>query len=384
MRSITTCVLRLLALTVVLGPVATAGAGEFPDSWYFYNGGASGNVKAKRVRGLEGKPAPALSVENWTGGDATKIADLKGKVVVVDFWGTWCPPCMRAVPKNIKLVEKFKAKGLEFIGVHSTNRANTMAEGHARTGMNYRVAADIGRKTATAYKVGWWPTYIVIDKSGSIRAAGVLPERVEAIVEKLLGETVDVAKANAAVAAANPIQISEADDARDSRPREIPARWLEGNREKRARLASLDTANPPALPTKGWMNSEPLTLGDLAGKVVVLDFWATWCGPCKKAVPKINGFHTKYGAHDVVVIGVCAERGADKLAETVQQLGISYPVCIDEGGAMAKACQVDGFPDYYVIDKAGTLRVVDCNAASVESAIRMLVAEPAPTRTASR
>ena len=77
---------------------------------------------------------------------------------------------------------------------------------------------------------------------------------------QLLRTTLWTMRCNAAEAAANTIVVAEAAEPADARPRAIPASWLEGDRSKRARLAKVDTANPPALPTDGWMNSEPLTL----------------------------------------------------------------------------------------------------------------------------
>src|SRR5262245_27252934 len=66
------------------------GASEFPNDWYFY-----GDKRAPALRALEGKPAIELKVKDWIG-QPQKVTDLKGKVVIVDFWGVWCPPCMRA------------------------------------------------------------------------------------------------------------------------------------------------------------------------------------------------------------------------------------------------------------------------------------------------
>src|SRR5688572_8711458 len=119
-----------LALTAV-----TASAGEFPDDWTW------DDAKTRKVHAaLEGKPMPALSLTNWLNGEV-KLADLKGKVVVVDFYATWCGPCMKAIPKNNALVKKYKDKGLVLIGVCTNKRGQETYEANAKQhGVEYPVA----------------------------------------------------------------------------------------------------------------------------------------------------------------------------------------------------------------------------------------------------
>ena len=116
-----------------------------------------------------------------------------------------------------------------------------------------------------------------------------------------------------------------------------------------------------------------LALKDLKGKIIVLDFWATWCGPCLAAIPHTNEMMENYADKGVVFIGVCAQRGAEKMADTVKQRGIKYPVATDSG--TNAAYKANSYPDYYIIDRNGVLRWADIANRDVEKAVKILLEE---------
>jgi thiol-disulfide isomerase/thioredoxin len=158
------------------------------------------------------------------------------------------------------------------------------------------------------------------------------------------------------------------------------AAWSEGTPAQRAGLADIEGkgAAPLKVVESSWVNSDPTDLAALRGKVVLLDFWGTWCGPCLQTVPKINALHEKYGKDGLVVIGVCHSRNSATMPEVAQKHGIAYPIVADTAGATFKAYRVNGTPDYFLIDRAGTIRFADIANAHIEDAIRFLLAEPAP------
>ena len=78
----------------------------------------------------------------------------------------------------------------------------------------------------------------------------------------------------------------------------------EGNAQARERLSGIQGKKAPELQVKDWVNSGELKLEDLKGKIVVLDFWATWCAPCRREIPMLNALARENRDHGVEVIGI--------------------------------------------------------------------------------
>jgi thiol-disulfide isomerase/thioredoxin/predicted negative regulator of RcsB-dependent stress response len=103
-------------------------------------------------------------------GEFITLEDLKGKTVVLDFWGTWCKPCLMATPDIVKLNKKFSEQGVVFIGVAVNDQEAPWAAYVDKNKMDWPQFFDKTRKIATPFGVVAYPTYIVIDGDGIVRA----------------------------------------------------------------------------------------------------------------------------------------------------------------------------------------------------------------------
>ncbi len=106
----------------------------------------------------------------------------------------------------------------------------------------------------------------------------------------------------------------------------------------------------PKFEVEKWLNAEPKR----EGKVLLIDFWATWCSPCRKLVPELEGFKKTFG-DDLVVIGV-SDEGAETVSKFMSDKSITYPMAIDTKASMKKALGVEGIPHVIIVDSTGVVR----------------------------
>ncbi len=135
----------------------------------------------------QGEQAPDFSLKDLEGNNVT-LADYKGKVVFLNFWATWCPPCRQEIPDFIKAYEKHKDNGLVILGVAVSDKENSVRSFVEKNKISYPVAmGDV--KIVQDYEPGQYiPATIVIDRNGKIhdKHVGVMDmSQVEKIFQEL-------------------------------------------------------------------------------------------------------------------------------------------------------------------------------------------------------
>jgi thiol-disulfide isomerase/thioredoxin len=125
-------------------------------------------LKATRI----GAEAPELSVQRWINSSrALTLTSLKGKPVLIDFWGVWCKPCLAAIPAVTALSRDFKKLGGETIAIHTTQASEQLDSFLTTTPYPVPIGVDTGR-TQAMYGVNEFPQYVVIDANGRIQYRG--------------------------------------------------------------------------------------------------------------------------------------------------------------------------------------------------------------------
>jgi thiol-disulfide isomerase/thioredoxin len=144
-------ILSLIGLTLAALAFSGCGTGEKPAK----PGETGGVVEEALPEGFELLP-----------GDQFKVEDYKGKVLVVDFWATWCPPCKMEIPELIEISDEYKDKGVVLVGITGDDDAENCVPGFAKkSGLNYRnfMMTDAINKE---YNITGWPTKVIYDADG--------------------------------------------------------------------------------------------------------------------------------------------------------------------------------------------------------------------------
>lgn len=112
------------------------------------------------------------------------------------------------------------------------------------------------------------------------------------------------------------------------------------------------------LPEIGGEPGASISLADLSGKVVYLDFWASWCGPCRVSFPQLEALRTELGPRGFEVLAVNLDEFEADAHEFLEKVPVSYPVVRDAAGDSPARFGVLGMPTGFLIDRDGILRVI--------------------------
>ncbi len=133
-----------------------------------------------------------------------------------------------------------------------------------------------------------------------------------------------------------------------------------------------------------WLNSAPLTMQQLRGKVVLVDFWTYTCINCIRTLPYVKSWHAKYKDQGLVVVGVHTpeypiERSTNNVKDALKRFDIQYPVAQDNRYATWQAYSNQYWPAFYLIDKTGKIVYTHFGEGryeETEATIRKLLAQP--------
>ncbi len=133
------------------------------------------------------------------------------------------------------------------------------------------------------------------------------------------------------------------------------------------------------------LNGQPVKLSDYRGKVVLLNFWGTWCEPCKQETPALQSAYSKLQDTGLVVVGVnllnserAFNRNIDHVRQFAEQYGVSYPIVLDDSGTATQAYSIAPIPTSYFIDPQGQVRYIrvgELTMRDVEQTFRRLQSE---------
>jgi len=131
-----------------------------------------------------------------------------------------------------------------------------------------------------------------------------------------------------------------------------------------------------------------IALADYKGQVLLLNFWATWCPPCREEMPSIETLHREFREQGLVVLAISVLDRPHAVVEFMRELGLTFPALLDADGALAKRYGARGLPSTHLVDRHGRLvgRAIgprDWTSAPAKALVRALLARPGPPSVAA-
>jgi peroxiredoxin len=119
-----------------------------------------------------------------------------------------------------------------------------------------------------------------------------------------------------------------------------------------------DAMGPAPAFTLNDLSGASRALSQYKGQVVMVNFWATWCGPCQQEMPLLDQMYKKFKPVGFTLIGVNVDKDAPPVKDLLARKPVSFPVLLDPTNAVSKAYHLDEMPSSVIIDKTGTIRYV--------------------------
>jgi thiol-disulfide isomerase/thioredoxin len=146
-----------------------------------------------------------------------------------------------------------------------------------------------------------------------------------------------------------------------------------------AQIPVLRRRTPAADFTASRLDGTPVRLSGLKGKVVFLNFWATWCPPCQEEMPSIEALYRRFQGKDLEFLAVDIQEDKDEVAAFMKEYGLSFPAALDSTGRISAEYGIRGIPATFIIDREGGVIAVvvgsrDWNTPETAAALETLIA----------
>ena len=309
----------------------------------------------EKLSEIEGRPiADALgSLTDWSHRGVLDASNTEGKVVVLALVSAGEPKSWMTISKLNRIQRDFERQGIVIAAIHPDLGWEMMQEKVDAGRVAIPVARDEGGAFAQAMHTDDYPDLYVIDRAGNLRYADVDQRSLEDAISTLVKEDTELAMSNAQLqregkAVVAPEPVAPTVTAADYKKAPWPS--INGGQ-----MSAKNIQGQP-LPHKVGVNEEWVdNERELEGKVLVLDFWATWCGPCIAAMPMLEDMQDSYeGRLEIVGIGG-SEPKADFMKYVMKKDG-NYAQMFDEKRTLSSALEIRGIPHVVVVSTDGVVR----------------------------
>lgn len=313
----------------------------------------------------------------WIGdGAAASFQELRGKVVVIQSWTHTNERGRGAIQRTATVLKNQLGDDVKLVLLHTPDDAENVASYLERRKTPAPVLVDRSGRLCDDLGIYTDPVTVLIDRNGAVRASGVSIS--------LLPEAVDLLKAEPFDASAKAPEVVKPRDERDPVPAGGAAKASDKPKAQFPPITGAVKANDlrgkkaPEIRVGEWIANEP----KLDGKVVMVEFWATWCGPCKKSIPHLGELQKKY-PNELAVIGISNE-DAGTIRGFMKHTKMEYSVASDTQNQVMSVVRSPGIPHAFVMSPDGIVRWQGHPASLSEETLQQIIAASDIKTTLSR
>lgn len=302
-------------------------------------------------------------LKSWQGGEALTPDSIKGQPVLIVGWASWLKGSYSGLATATEANSKFAGKGLKVVAVHHNRGFDGAKAATGAAKYSGLFAHDDAGTLFSALKIeGGGPDYYIIDRAGHLRFAQIDRKSVDAAVDIVVNETADQAAAAKAPSASTGTAARPSADAPG--PWKQPAASAYSAARWPAKSANVqfakDVQNKP-LPVKlgkeTWITEKP----ELAGKIIVLDFWATWCGPCIAVSPMLDKLQSRF-KDELVIVGMSGQKRPGRpedvsaIKSYLDKKPAKYSHANDLSQGIYKSLAIEAIPHVVILSTDGVVR----------------------------
>ncbi|MBK8857353.1 MAG: redoxin domain-containing protein [Opitutaceae bacterium] len=306
------------------------------------------NLESARIKAVEMK---FTAVD----GREVDLAQLRGKVVLIDFWATWCGPCKEELPNVLANYRKYHDLGFEVVGVSLDREQDRqkLVDYAREQGLPWPQHFDgkgFKNEFAIRFSVRAIPAMFLLDQAGRVASTEARGAKLEPEIRRLL--KLDDAPSVTPAGERTVYRVPQPPDA-------VPV--------VAADSAMLGAGAPAPDFVARDLAGNAVRLSDYLGQVLILDFWATWCTPCVASMPHTQAVAAKYADQGVAVLAVCTGDKRTHFEDWVRLKAANYPairfVCdpheqgtpAQDQRASLALYRVPSIPTQFIIDREGRI-----------------------------
>ncbi len=285
-------------------------------------------------------PLPFPENANWVLPSETKAPTWEqfyGKVVVVQSWTNHSGNGRIAIKTATKAVaQTTNPNEVVLLSIHTPQNNTSAKEYIKKKNISHPVLIDTTGAVCNSFGFYKHPTNIVINRNGAVQHVGLGAKGLTSAIDDLLAKPFD-----------SDIKIKTFEPSTKSQ--EKPAKYPKHSKNT-GRSNNMQGKNAPTFYIEEWVANET----SVSGRVRVVEFWATWCPPCRKSIPHLNELAKQFG-DDVAFVGVTAENKS-KVDAFMEKTPMEYGVAIDTSKKMQNAIRCRAIPLAMVISSDGIVR----------------------------